>query len=398
MSDDAPKTEEMAARLALAQSQDAVENAVRQIAQETGAHPDTLRLALQSLAVERQDKSFLARIRRQWASMDTATKRVVISAFLGIQVGAFQAAIRSWGDNWGLFQIATTVLVVLGVYNLLFAVKRELGALAGAAFGFALIVSMAFFSMVLRSPDGVEGLAVIPFTLLGALVGFVASRNSHRFRKLKLHQDPEKRREELLKQLVELQDQLRQGEQIVTFLSVDVAGSTRIKSTTDPLASEYSFGEYTNFVVSSSQKFGGSLHSTAGDGVLLTFDHPQQAFQAARRIQAGMLEFNTFRNRTGTPFELRCGIHTGVVVAPTKDLRSVAYSHVIDLASHVQRQAPPGGIAVSEDAAVFLQGGAPAVGTESVEVQGLRAVIWRSGLEATGVAAASAPPPPPFAV
>ena len=55
-------------------------------------------------------------------------------------------------------------------------------------------------------------------------------------------------RQELLKQLVDIQDKLRSGEQEVSFLSVDIVGSTRMKQMADPLSVEFTFTEYHKFV------------------------------------------------------------------------------------------------------------------------------------------------------
>ncbi|MBA3726029.1 MAG: hypothetical protein H0W86_06155, partial [Armatimonadetes bacterium] len=175
---------------------------------------------------------------------------------------------------------------------------------------------------------------------------------------------------------------------------VDVVGSTRIKAATDPLASEYTFGEYTKFVVASGKQFEGKLHSTAGDGIMLTFEHPRQAFKAARRIQGGMIEFNSFRNKTDHPFEVRCGIHTGAVMTSGQDVRSVEFSHVIDVTSHVQRIAPIGGIAITDDAAVFLPGGGKSVGDDTAEVHGEKVFLWSPTLATADLRAAIQQPPP----
>lgn len=379
------------------QSERDLENVVRQIADETGARPETLRLALQGLKAEGAEAGLIANLRRQWSRMNSSTKRIASSAFLGLQAAAAQALADRFGDRYGLLAIAQIVLIAIAIFNLALVKRREVGFIAGAAFGFAGVFGRGFFSMLLRAPVHLEGGLVIPFTFGAALLGLLISQFSGRISKLRFQHDPEKRREELLKQLIELQDELKQTEKVVTFLSVDVAGSTRIKGAVDGFISEYTFGEYTNFVVTCANQFGGTLHSTAGDGVLLTFEHPNDAFQAARRIQVGMLEFNAYRNKTGQPFALRCGIHTGAVMTAGKDLRSVAYSHVLDIASHVQRAAPVGSVAVTEDAAIFLPGGSASVGTDTVEAQGVRAYVWYAPALAPAAPAIGAPPPPPVA-
>ena len=80
---------------------------------------------------------------------------------------------------------------------------------------------------------------------------------------------------------------------------------------TDPSSVDDSFRRYFESVERTVGRYGGRVHSTAGDGVTAAFDHPQQAFGAAKNIQAGLLELNAFRNKIGEPIVLRQGIHTG---------------------------------------------------------------------------------------
>ncbi|MGI8924458.1 MAG: adenylate/guanylate cyclase domain-containing protein [Fimbriimonadales bacterium] len=371
-----------------------LEEVVRKLADETGAQPEALRLVLGSLRSGSDNVSLPTRIKRQWTRMSNVTKRIAISSFLGLQFAQFGQLSNKFGDDSGLFQIGQIVIAALGLCSLALTRRMDLGAIAGAAFGFAATVGMAIFALILQAPSGVEPFSILPATgggaLAGAAIAYLASMVNRRS-----PGGSDSRRTELLRQLVELQDELKQTEQVITFLCMDVVSSTRIKAATDPLASEYTFGEYTKFVVDSGKQFEGKLHSTAGDGILLTFEHPRQAFQAARRIQGGMIEFNSFRNKTGQPFELRCGIHTGAVMIAGGDARSVEYSHVIDVTAHVQRVAPIGGIAITDDAAVFLPGGGRSVGDETTEIQGEKVFLWRPASTTPELRGAMQPPPLP---
>jgi len=66
---------------------------------------------------------------------------------------------------------------------------------------------------------------------------------------------------------------------------------------------------------------------------------------------------------------------------------------VIDIAAHMQKVAPPGGIAISAAAAQHVTGGAAAVGTEEVEISNTRGWVWRSKSAAPSLGAG--PPPLP---
>ncbi len=359
------------------------EELLRSVAEMTNASPESLRAAFDLLSEQREAKrTKWGRFVQQVRQMSLPARRIVTSAFLGLQAGLVNIWGQITGDPYGLAFIGGFAVVLLAIWNLAQARRKELGVVAGGVLGGSFIIGSAFFSFLFsqmfRTTFEFDGVKLLPFLLLGALAGFVCSALSDRILQLRLQHDPIKRREYLLRQLIELQEELKSGERSVTFLSVDVVGSTSMKSNADPLAVEYSFGEYTKYVTEVASQFDGSVHSTAGDGIMLVFEHPQAAFLASRRLHAGLLEFNAFKNRIGSPFQIRCGIHTGTVVAPAGDAGSVNYSHVIDIAAHVQRAAPPGGTAVSEDAAEYIPGGERAIGTEETDVYGKRVVLWRS--------------------
>src|SRR5947207_9724283 len=174
MADFEPQSEaaDLASRLSLASTEEELENVVRQIADETGARPETLRLALRALKAQETDTGLVSSLRRQWARMSSPTKRIVTSAFLGLQASLASALADKFGDKYGFFIIAQIVLAAIGIYNLALAKRREVGAFAGAAFGFSAMVGSAFFSMIIAAPHSVRGALIIPFTLLGALFGF----------------------------------------------------------------------------------------------------------------------------------------------------------------------------------------------------------------------------------
>lgn len=315
---------------------------------------------------------------RQIRQMDFATRRIVTSAALGLWTGLADALATKFGDQYGVSQMLSIVLVVVAFVNCAMTKKRELGAVTGAAFGFAMIAGTAVFNLMFQSGAKISGTEVIPYTLISGLVGLIIGGLGDRIMRIRFQHDPQKRREYLLKQLIELQEELRRGESNITFMSVDVVGSTDMKRGSDMLEVEYTFNEYTHYVVSTGKGLGGALHSTAGDGILMTFNSPQNAFMAARRIIAGMMEFNKFKNRLGYPFQVRCGIHTGRVMAPSGDAGNVNYSHVIDVTAHTQKVAPVNGIALSEEAAEQVESGISPTQVERTEVKGSVAYLWRA--------------------
>ncbi|RMG24503.1 MAG: adenylate/guanylate cyclase domain-containing protein [Armatimonadetes bacterium] len=283
----------------------------------------------------------------------------------------------------------------MAVFNTALSRRRELATLVGLLFGVSYVIGRAFFSTILRPEGSFEGMLIILLSLLGALSGWLLWGLRQHILRLRFQHDPEARRKELLKQLIELQEELRVGERTLTFLAVDVVDSTGIKAECEPLAAEYTFGEYARYAQGVAEQFDGRMHSAAGDGLIFAFEHPHHAFLAAKRIQLGMIEFNTHLNRTARPFQLRCGIHTGRVVTPIgDDPSSVNYSHVIDVASHLEKAAPTGGIAVSKEAALLL----PAQmlpNSEPVHVRGVEAILWKPATDLSSVQPITPRTPPP---
>ena len=378
------------------------DSAVQAVAEATGAPVEYVRLAVK-LRSEKETQSFLAKLRSQYLTLEPHTRRFVVSGGAATLCALFDVAANR--ANYGLrdhitsagslLGVVSLVWFTLGLYNACMTRDAKTGAAAGAVFGASFFAAHEMFNFILRLPSSyaLSPLLVIPFALLGAVVGLGAQRLTDRYRKPLGLRDPIKERQDLLRQLVDLQDKLNSGEQSCTFLSVDIVGSTRMKANADPLSVEFTFNEYHTFVERTVRRYGGRVHSTAGDGVTAAFDHPNAAFGAARNIQAGLMELNAFRNKIGQPIVLRQGIHTGTVVAPdATDVTTLEFSHVIDVAAHFQKVAPPGGIAVSDPAGAHLPGGPAGLGDGRVAVSGVEGTLWLP--KTVGVGSATPPPLP----
>ena len=381
------------------------DNAVQAVAEATGAPVEYVRLAVK-LRSEKETQSFVAKLRSQYLTLEPHTRRFVLSGAAATLCAFFAAA--STRADWAirdvpnasspapLLGIVSLVWLTLGLYNTCLTRDSKTGAASGAIFSASFFSAYEMFAYVLGLPANRDFVVftIVPFTLFGALVGMGLQKVTDRYRKPLGLRDPLKERQDLLRQLVDLQDRLKSGEQSCTFLSVDIVESTRMKAEADPLAVEFTFNEYHGFVERTVKRYGGRVHSTAGDGVTAAFDHPQQALGAAKNIQAGLLELNTYRNKIGRPIVLRQGIHSGTVVAPdATDVTSLNFSHVIDVAAHFQKAAPPGGVAVSDAASVYLPGGPLALGGERVNVSGVEGTVWTP--KTPGAVSSTTPPPLP---
>ena len=354
------------------------DSAILAVSEATGAPVDYVRLAVRLLP-EKKEHGFFQRIRGVFLALEPDVRRHAISGLLAANSALMNVLAGTTGDRYSFYGTLMLITIGLGLWNIGVSKDARTAAWSGALFGGVFFVAQSLFAYVMSAPSAVgDSFLLIPHIIVGSILGMVTHKLVERFRPSLGIKDPLQERQELLRQLVDLQDKLKSGEQSMTFLSVDIVGSTRMKETADPLSIEFTFNEYHTFVEMITKKHGGRVHSTAGDGMTCAFDHPHQAYAAARNIQAGIIELNTFRNKLGVPLILRCGVHTGTVVAPTAgDIKSVNFAHVIDIAAHLQKVCPAGGVAVSEPSATALPGGPAAVGTERVEVMGVPAVIWQ---------------------
>jgi class 3 adenylate cyclase len=378
------------------------DSAIHAVAEATGAPAEYVRL-LVKIKTEKESTSFLEKLRSQYQTLDAQTRRYVLAGFAAAMCALFFALamkVHNMHEDFAseFLQIIGLVWITLGLYNPSTARDGRTAAIVGALFAGGAFTGYDVFGFIFRlNASAVEAFAVVPITLLGAVGGVLLNRVTNKYRGELGLKDPVSERQELLRQLQELQTKLKSGEQLVTFLSVDIVGSTKMKQLADTLSVEYTFNEYHQFVERIVKKHVGRVHSTAGDGVTCAFENTQNAFAASRNIATGLLELNTFRNTIGVPIVLRQGIHTGLVNAPESgDITTVNFAHVIDVAAHLQKEAPPGSVVVSDESAKFINGGVQAVGVERVNCQGVNGTIWTP--KVGPVRGVAAPPPLPDVV
>lgn len=356
--------------------------AIEAVAEATGAPADYVRVAVKSMPEPTtQRRTLISKIREQVMTVDSRLRSSMTVMSLGIASGAgyYLGRLLPIGDQ------LTISIGVLAIAAAAFTACRAkdrtsaafLGAIWGASHYFVyqiLAAIMGLFSMF-RSYEMHWSMLLI--LAIGGFVGgtFFHAIYSMVSRKYGL-KDPSAERQYLVNQLIEIQDKLKMQETAAAFLSVDVVGSTRMKAENDAMAIEYTFGEYHKYIESVANRHGGRIHSTAGDGVICVFDDPTAGFDAGRAIIAGLFEFNAFRNRTKAPLQIRSGLHHGTVGAAGLDAASVNFAHVIDIAAHLQKEAEPGTLAVSESAAEGLPHGLNSVGVQKIEVDGIKAAIW----------------------
>jgi class 3 adenylate cyclase len=355
--------------------------AIEAVAEATGAPTDYVRVAIKSLDAPKK-QTLLDKTRQQIISVDARLRSSVAVASLGLASGLLWTgtqALRSGGQFTASLGVLAIVIAFVTAWN---SRDRQSAGLLGLMWG-----AVHFFSYQLVA--GIVGFFPIfhqfekpwPMIFLFLFGGFFAGVVGFDFwKKAKASfgfRDAAEERQALVQQLMDIQDRLKQEEMRASFLSLDVVGSTRMKTENDALSVEFTFSEYHRYIETIANRHGGRIHSTAGDGVICVFDEPSHGFDAGRAMLGGLFEFNTFRNRLNSSIELRAGLHTGTVSAPGNDASRVDFAHVIDLAAHLQKEAEPGTLAVSKIAATDLPRGLDSVGNDRFSIDGFEAALWR---------------------
>ncbi|MFM9874321.1 MAG: adenylate/guanylate cyclase domain-containing protein [Fimbriimonadaceae bacterium] len=362
------------------------DDALIAVSEATGAPLDYIRLAMRSVPQQTRKRRFSDQLRQSFLSFDPDMRRMVMAGVLalGAGFGQFWSQALPIGDPGGLFSIVGTIMWVGGIYNAAVSRNTKTALVSGAILGLGSQVTAAVLAFLdaAFTPVGHGGsspfLAVF-LTILAAGVGSVAHEVLKKNRKVLGLGDPVEERHQLLTQLLDIQSKLKQDEKHVTFISVDVVGSTRIKTENEHTEVEYTLNEYHKYIEQIALKFRGKVHSTAGDGVTCVFDDAKEAISAGKAMQAGLFEFNAFKNKLKSPVEMRAAVHTGNVLAPGKESTAVNFAHVIDVAAHLQKIAEPGTLAVSQEAALYV-GGLDSIGPERIQAEDTQAAVWRPKL------------------
>lgn len=190
----------------------------------------------------------------------------------------------------------------------------------------------------------VAGLVFAVSIVIGAVLK--ANRSEMRRRRLNANDPPT-----LAAEIVRTHWRLYGRQRSLVVLVVDVAGSTPMKEGADVGKVEYSFRAYQQLIADVTHEHKGKVVSTAGDGAVCSFADAASALGAARELQTRLPEFNATQNRLDAPFRVRIGLHAGETGV---DLAAAPFNQVIDVAAHVERVAPVGGIALTDEVASRL--------------------------------------------
>ena len=132
-----------------------------------------------------------------------------------------------------------------------------------------------------------------------------------------------------------------------SFLDVDVVGSYGMKAESNrPELIIVSFERWRAWITAVIEEFNGMVLNSNGDELMCFFDSTPSSVNAGRAILDRLDPFNEEQNALPSPFRLRIGIHTGSSLVDKK--RGVAYSEVLDVAGHLQKDADENGLLISE--------------------------------------------------
>lgn len=162
--------------------------------------------------------------------------------------------------------------------------------------------------------------------------------------------ESEHAREELLKHYREIEKALKTAKRKeCTFLSLDVAGSTHMKSGASDADIAATFQAYEEMVRKILLDHGAWKQAWTPDGVMVCFLDPNLALTAAKSLLLSLKAFNEAENRLPVPFRVRCGLNVGeVAIFEDSKLEKIA-DHIIDVAGHMQKYATPDTLLLPEE-------------------------------------------------
>jgi len=124
---------------------------------------------------------------------------------------------------------------------------------------------------------------------------------------------------------------------LAAVLFVDVVGSTDLAAELGDRTLRVSLERFENVVKTALAAFGGTLESTAGDGILATFDSPTRAIACARRIRD---------EARLSGLEVRSGVHAGEITRRADGVGGIA----VHIGARVGALAAPGEVLVTRTA------------------------------------------------
>jgi serine/threonine protein kinase/class 3 adenylate cyclase len=182
----------------------------------------------------------------------------------------------------------------------------------------------------------------------------------------------------MLRDYAQAQETLMQDRRSLAFLSVDIVGSTKMKVGEDKLVVEHAFSEYKKFVDRILKANSVWKVAWTPDGIMCAFHSLDNAVRSGQEILRSLPWFNDGVHRLRTPFSVRCGVHAGDVVFPEARMMEEISDESIDVAGHMQKQAAPGALWISDKIASSLRDQNGFVPLPGQNVDGFPVLEWRA--------------------
>src|SRR6476660_2997541 len=168
---------------------------------------------------------------------------------------------------------------------------------------------------------------------------------------------------------------------LVTVLFADVVHSMDIAATVGPERLREIMTDLVNRAAVAVQRYGGTVGSFTGDGVMAVFgapvaleDHAFRACLAALGIQEEAKRLaSDVRDRDGVELHLRIGLNSGQVIAGEIGSGPFGYTTVgeqVGMAQRMESVAVPGGVMLSASTARLVEGAATLGEQELVQIKG----------------------------
>ena len=188
--------------------------------------------------------------------------------------------------------------------------------------------------------------------------------------------DSKRSREELLKRYRELESALKSSKRKKCgFLSIDVVGSTKMKTGEEETNIAATFQAYEEMLKRIFEEHGAWKVAWTPDGVMVCFLQLDLAVAAGQQVLKSLKEFNATENKLRTSFRVRSGLNEGeVAIYEDSKLEKVA-DHVIDVAGHMQKHSNPDTLWLSKEVYDILGDQAGFQGAGQV-VDGLQVYEW----------------------
>lgn len=173
----------------------------------------------------------------------------------------------------------------------------------------------------------------------------------------------------------------------VTVLFADVTGSMELTERTDPEEFQALMGRLFAILSGGVQRFGGTVDTFTGDGIMAVFgapiayeDHARRACYAAVQLHEELAEYaSELRRSRGFDLPVRMGINSGeVIVGSIGDDREPVYTAVgrtVGLAQRMEQLAQPGTTCLTDATAKLVEGYVTLRDLGAFDVRGVRGSV-----------------------